>query len=211
MKIILTFILLAFFISSHGQDKVPVPKKFKTDTFALLDLCGDVKTVSWVSWNYMASGNASNIYKGYYKGTIDFCDLKFDEKGAIVTSKYLNKSIQTYTFKNDTYNIKDESVLLDSSSTINIKQFSYYLNYKKLIVDDNALKLIDEIYQFKYNDEGDLVEKICFEEKKYKSLSCHIVYEYVYDKNNNWIEKSVFDMEDGKVLTLKTKRQIEYM
>lgn len=210
MNNILTFFLLVFFIACNGQEKIPVPKKFKTDTLALLDLSGEVKKVSWVSWNYMAIGNASKIYKGYYKGTIDSCDLKFGKKGEIIKAKYFNKSIQTYTVKNNKYNIKTESVLLDSTSAVSIKQFSYYLNYKKLIVDDNALKVIDEIYRFKYNDFGDLIEKKCFAEKVYQSLSCHITYEYVYDKNNNWIEKSVFDMEEVKTLTLKTKREIEY-
>jgi len=210
MNTILTFILFLLFAICQGQEKFNVPKKFKNDTFAFLDLSGQVKNVTWTSWNYMAIGNASNFYKGYYKGIIDSCSLKFDTRGEIVKSKYIKKSIQTYKTVKDKFVFKNEKVLLDSTSTIDIKEFSYYLNYKKLIQDDNLLKLTDEIYNFKYNAFADLTEKKCIGEKKYNSLSCHYIYEYIYDKKNNWIEKSVFDLDNGKELITKTKRQIDY-
>lgn len=165
MNAILTFIMLLFFTICQGQEQSSIPKQFKNDTFALLDLSGQVKSVSWKSWNYAAIGNASDLYKGYYKGIIDSCSLKFDAKGEIEKSKYIKKSIQTYKTVKDKFVFKNEQVLLDSTSTIDLKEFSYYLNYKKLIQDDNLLKLKDEIYNFKYNAFADLVEKNVSEKK----------------------------------------------
>ncbi len=214
MKRYLLIILAFSTLSACSQTKSETnkPKHFLSDDALEFDLIGKIKKVDWLVIDSTMGGNDGEIYKGYYKGTIDSVKLLYDKNLHLIQSDWASRSIQTYDKDiNGKIVFKNEKVLLFKFSNIKYRDFNAP-TYRMLIKDN---KLVDSLgmHRLYYNKHGDIKEGQVLDKEFFhgKKMTEKIEYKYKYDEKGNWIERTIISgPENERFVSQIATRKIEY-
>lgn len=156
--------------------------------------------VSMYKFRFYDEGERVELFYDFgYKSELELVKYtySFYEDGRIK-----GKQFDVALFSNIYYNYNDKNQLLNVSYVINDTSEDYAYDAKGNNVLRKGSK--GEKVVFKYNDQGNVIER--YFQDEYGQIKDHIKKSYQYDANNNPIEISVFS-GNGK---LKYKSTIEY-
>ena len=132
----------------------------------------------------------------------------------LILQQQENKNNQILSSENVLYYIMDE-------------EFNVYQN-KKLVISliTEHYDRVQHIFYFEYNSNGDIIriddevptKKLVEDFKQGKPITPRnfvntpikngsIIYKYIYDKQNNWIERKMFKIENNKEVLIETHRK----
>ena len=191
LSLIILF-LLAFTGCAKIKSDTNIPKQFLSDDALEFDLIGKIKNVEWIIVDSTSMGNDAELYKGYYKGTVDTLKLEYDRNFKLIRADLMSRSMRTYD-KNAGGKIvfKNENVLLYRYTEVKNQDLSQS-NYRMLIKDH---KLVNSLWLHRlyYNEHGDVKEAHVLDQamaKKHQETE-KIEYFYSYDERGNWIERRI--------------------
>lgn len=194
----------SFDTSQSVIENIPVARRFGSADMLQLQLSGNPKEVKSTVYNYFRltdmNGGKTQIW-----GVREEHNIKI-QAGRIISAKMVTYSIlnmppprseKGFSYKPADYkkdNLKMSEVSGDEALVIDFFRYSQFLDSESKLTKD------DGYFKYFYNDKGDCIRMV-HDDRQFR-------YFYKYDGQNNWIQRFLWDSDDG--ITQRIDRKIIY-